>query len=259
MEKATTTLIIESRSLVREALASLLTNHSYRVIGGVASMADIAPSLPAKDVPRLVILGALAGDEAVRAADTVRKLWPTTKIVLLFDHASPADFQKLLTSEIDGCIPLFASQDTLLDTLKKLVAADFRILIQKPETRSSMPCATAGQLVAKPLDQARNNPAQSNPARSDETVRSDEPLNGTVNGAVNGTAGHTAPLGGSWGLSPREGEVLKGVAKGLSNKMIGRLCGTTDSTIKVHMKSILRKIRVQNRTQAAIWAVEHSY
>jgi len=33
----------------------------------------------------------------------------------------------------------------------------------------------------------------------------------------------------------------------------------TDSTIKVHMKSILRKIRVANRTQAAVWALERGY
>jgi two-component system, NarL family, nitrate/nitrite response regulator NarL len=41
--------------------------------------------------------------------------------------------------------------------------------------------------------------------------------------------------------------------------MIARTCGVTDATIKVHMKSILRKIRVANRTQAAIWALEQGY
>jgi two-component system nitrate/nitrite response regulator NarL len=39
--------------------------------------------------------------------------------------------------------------------------------------------------------------------------------------------------------------------------MIARECGITEATVKVHMKSILRKIRVGNRTQAAIWAMEH--
>jgi len=61
------------------------------------------------------------------------------------------------------------------------------------------------------------------------------------------------------GLSQREEQILKSVVRGHSNKMIARTCGDTDATIKVHMKSILRKIRVENRTQAAIWALERGY
>lgn len=71
--------------------------------------------------------------------------------------------------------------------------------------------------------------------------------------------GYTSSLRISYGLSQREEEILKGVVQGHSNKMIARTCGVTDATIKVHMKSILRKIRVANRTQAAIWALEQGY
>jgi two-component system nitrate/nitrite response regulator NarL len=39
-----------------------------------------------------------------------------------------------------------------------------------------------------------------------------------------------------------------------SNKVITRKLVITESTVKVHMKAILRKLRLQNRTQAAIWA-----
>jgi len=44
--------------------------------------------------------------------------------------------------------------------------------------------------------------------------------------------------------------------KGHSNKLIAGACTCAEATVKVHMKSILRKIRMANRTQAAIWAVE---
>jgi two-component system nitrate/nitrite response regulator NarL len=40
--------------------------------------------------------------------------------------------------------------------------------------------------------------------------------------------------------------------------MIARKCGITEATVKVHMKSILRKIQVANRTQAAVWAMENN-
>jgi two-component system nitrate/nitrite response regulator NarL len=44
---------------------------------------------------------------------------------------------------------------------------------------------------------------------------------------------------------------------GSSNKIIARNLDITEATIKVHVKAILRKIRVANRTQAAVWATEH--
>jgi two-component system nitrate/nitrite response regulator NarL len=45
--------------------------------------------------------------------------------------------------------------------------------------------------------------------------------------------------------------------KGYANKVIARSCDISEATVKVHMKSILRKIQVANRTQAAVWALEH--
>ena len=41
--------------------------------------------------------------------------------------------------------------------------------------------------------------------------------------------------------------------------MIGRKLDIADATVKVHMKSVLRKIRMANRTQAAIWALKNGY
>ena len=180
---------------------------------------------------RLVILGALPADEAARAAGGIPRQWPETKIILLFDRASSTDLQKLLASELDGCIPLFASPDTLVGTLRQIIAADLRILILKTET-SSMPCPTGTPDEGDELGLAPTKPAPSGDAE---------------NGAID----RTNSLRVVHGLSQREDEILKSVVRGHSNKMIARACGVTDSTIKVHMKSILRKMRVANRTQAA--------
>jgi two-component system, NarL family, nitrate/nitrite response regulator NarL len=59
------------------------------------------------------------------------------------------------------------------------------------------------------------------------------------------------------GLSSRELAILRTLMEGASNKVIARRLVITESTVKVHMKAILRKLRLQNRTQAAIWA--HNY
>jgi two-component system, NarL family, nitrate/nitrite response regulator NarL len=55
-------------------------------------------------------------------------------------------------------------------------------------------------------------------------------------------------------LSRRETLILRMLVQGASNKIIARNLVITESTVKVHMKAILRKLRLQNRTQAAIWA-----
>lgn len=55
-------------------------------------------------------------------------------------------------------------------------------------------------------------------------------------------------------LSSREKQVLAGLAKGESNKVIARQLEITDATVKVHVKSILRKTGSGNRTEAALWA-----
>jgi two-component system nitrate/nitrite response regulator NarL len=57
-------------------------------------------------------------------------------------------------------------------------------------------------------------------------------------------------------LSDREVEVLRLLVQGSANKVIGRRLGICEATVKVHVKAALRKIRVANRTQAAIWAVQ---
>ena len=58
------------------------------------------------------------------------------------------------------------------------------------------------------------------------------------------------------GLTPREEEILRHIARGESNKDIARNLDVTEGTIKVHIKAILKKLDMNNRTQAAIYAYE---
>jgi Response regulator containing a CheY-like receiver domain and an HTH DNA-binding domain len=58
-------------------------------------------------------------------------------------------------------------------------------------------------------------------------------------------------------LSAREAEILHCLMEGAPNKTIARKLDVAEATVKVHVKAILRKIRVTNRTQAAMWAVTH--
>lgn len=60
-------------------------------------------------------------------------------------------------------------------------------------------------------------------------------------------------------LTPREIEILDCVAQGNSNKEIGHLLGISDQTVKNHITSILRKLAVNDRTQAVIFALRHGW
>ena len=64
-----------------------------------------------------------------------------------------------------------------------------------------------------------------------------------------------APLAFS-DLTPREREILCHLADGRSNKVIARVLGITDGTVKLHVKAILRKLAVHSRVEAAVIAVE---
>jgi two-component system nitrate/nitrite response regulator NarL len=56
-------------------------------------------------------------------------------------------------------------------------------------------------------------------------------------------------------LSQREVQILRCLLRGDSNKLIANQLSITEGTVKVHLKGVLKKINVRNRTQAAIWAL----
>ena len=60
-------------------------------------------------------------------------------------------------------------------------------------------------------------------------------------------------------LSPREMEILQYVTRGMSNKEIAAKLGISHQTVKNHMTAILHKLDVEDRTQAAVYALRHGW
>lgn len=65
---------------------------------------------------------------------------------------------------------------------------------------------------------------------------------------------HSAPANG---LSGREVKILQHLVRGHPNKVIANSLKITEGTVKIHLKTILKKINAHNRTQAAIWALHN--
>lgn len=56
-------------------------------------------------------------------------------------------------------------------------------------------------------------------------------------------------------LTQREWEILKLIAKGMSNKLIARELNISDGTVKVHVKHLLKKLHLRSRVEAAVWMI----
>ena len=84
------------------------------------------------------------------------------------------------------------------------------------------------------------------------TVISDR-LNGLLARAIRDEA--TTKQRNAAALTDREGEILQGLAQGLSNKLIARSLEITEATVKVHVKNLLKKLGFRSRLEAAVWAV----
>ena len=57
-------------------------------------------------------------------------------------------------------------------------------------------------------------------------------------------------------LTPREEEVLREIARGASNKEIARALDIAETTVKIHVQHILRKLELSSRVQAAVYAAD---
>jgi DNA-binding NarL/FixJ family response regulator len=90
-------------------------------------------------------------------------------------------------------------------------------------------------------------------------------LGPSIRQALDGTAYHAFGLPAinddtvarDAGLSEREAEILRAVARGLSNKAISKELWVTEQTVKFHLTNVYRKLDVTNRTEAARWALAH--
>lgn len=60
-------------------------------------------------------------------------------------------------------------------------------------------------------------------------------------------------------LTPREKDILRHIAEGLSNKMVARRLDISEGTVKVHVKHLLKKLGLRSRVEAAVWAVQEGY
>jgi two-component system nitrate/nitrite response regulator NarL len=219
------TIIVEPRTLLREGLASLLNESHFKVIASVATLEQVPPTAVGR-VGLLIVGVAKGAPDDLRLLEKPSLMKQDCKIVAVADgndQPTRIDIPHILCSGADAYILNIQSRDVLLKSLELAFLGQKLVVVGDKCTPVEL------------LKSAKNS------ATPDEC-----PARIGGNGA-----GHPA-------LSDRELEILSCLASGDSNKIIARACRIAESTVKLHLKSILRKIHVQNRTQAAIWALQNN-
>lgn len=90
-----------------------------------------------------------------------------------------------------------------------------------------------------------------------EAARLVEHMRAVAAGSGDGASTEAAPALGIASLTPREADVLRLLATGCSNREIGSRFHLAEGTVATHVHRLMRKLGVQNRTEAALWAVKH--
>lgn len=217
------TILVDPHHLFREGLERLLSETPFRLIASAARVDSIV--LPrCTSVPQLVLIGAYE-DSMVTIAEIQRagELYPHSKRVLMASLASAEEVRMALHAGLDAFLSKTITTEMLITTLN---------LVMMGEAVFSSGLLSVIRGVETSIG--------SKPALAEQDI-------------VDRTNGEQ----GRYRFSRREVDTLECLVRGDSNKVIARRFDIAEATVKVHIKAILRKIRVSNRTQAAIWAVNN--
>ena len=214
-------LVVDDHTLFRRGITALLGRDPRLKVIGDAADASEAMRRARELQPDLILLdNNLPGVSGVDALPALREALPQTRILMLTVSEDEADLAKALQGGAAGYLLKTMEGDALVDAIVAAMRGE-----------SVVAREMTGKLVA---------------AFRGATGGRDEPA-----AAVDPIVTKMAQL------SPRETEILRGIARGESNKTIARELGIAETTVKVHVQHVLRKLDVASRVQAAVIAAEH--
>jgi two-component system nitrate/nitrite response regulator NarL len=228
-ESAVPTYILESDGLFREGLRLILSTTRFRPRGCAIELDDLS-EVPA-DKAVLFIVG--EGADQAEIYSRIRKQYPLAFIVAVADESNSRSLASALEDGANAVLFRSVSPSALVSTLQAVMNGKV-ILID----------ARLWSLEIQPRAEERSAPLP-NEERFSPPLQNDGPWE---------IAEDTLAIRD---LSAREVAILERIVRGESNKHVARFFKIAEPTVKAHVKAIFRKIGASNRTQAAIWAVQH--
>jgi two-component system, NarL family, nitrate/nitrite response regulator NarL len=232
MRRATiATVLVGPSALLREGLTRILSDADFRVVASARRVDDLVLSVASKCPTILVVIDAADDLSAtVREVQLFKERHPAGRIAVLADRDQPADIVSAFRAGANGYFIKVAPCDALVKYLE---------LVTLGET--ILPAALLSWVLGRVGDDDEDD---EHVAAVGEIRKAAEECLAAEN--------HDTPR-----FSDRERGILNCLIAGEPNKVIARKIEISEATVKVHVKAILRKIRVQNRTQAAIWAMNN--
>ena len=223
-------LVVDDHTLFRRGLTALLMREPQLTVVGDAADASQAQRKAQELQPEVILLdNHLPGVNGVDALPALLEAAPQARILLLTVSEDADDLAAALRGGAVGYLLKTIEGEALTAAILRAVGGES---VVAPEMTSKLVAAYRGAANSKSLA----TPVDTAPSAMK----------------------HVAPEETVWSsLSPRELDILKGIARGASNKEIAREHGIAETTVKIHVQHVLRKLNVSSRVHAAVMAAEY--
>ena len=219
-------LIVDDHTLFRRGLTALLSQDTRLHVA--AQAADIGEALRSltQQAPDVILLdNHLPGVRGVDAIPALKEAAPLARILMLTVSENEEDLAAALQAGAEGYLLKTVESDQLCDAIVKVM--DGESVVSPELVTAFRGKATKSESL---LPRSEVAPTASTPsAQSPMQVALAQ-------------------------LSAREREVLVCIARGESNKIIARQLDIAETTVKIHVQHILRKLQLTSRVQAAVYA-----
>lgn len=212
-------LVVDDHTLFRRGLTALLSRDARVIVVGDAGDAGEAQRRAHELQPDLILLdNHLPGVNGVDALPALQEVAPHARILMLTISEDAVDLATALRRGAAGYLLKTIEGDALISAIRRAMDGDS---VVAPEMMSKLVAAyrgATGESTAPPVAMAET------------------------------------PISS---LSPRELDILRGITRGASNKEIAREHGIAETTVKIHVQHVLRKLDVSSRVHAAVIATEN--
>ena len=267
-----TLLVVDDHTLLRRGLIALLSQDEGLQVVGEAGDAAQAQRLAQRLQPQVILLdNHLPGVRGIDAIAGLREVAPASRVVMLTVSEDAKDLATALRNGAQGYLIKTIDGDLLAQAIHRAAAGE---PVVSPELMGKLVEAFQSQGVPDASSATPTSPAS--PASAASAATPATLATGAV--AAHGLSASPAPVSPATGataaaaspepavldapdcvvpsapLSPREEDVLQQIMRGASNKEIARTLDIAETTVKIHVQHILRKLSLSSRVQAAVYA-----